>query len=44
MSNFHPLEVIGRGSETQLQLGDVFNYMTQGFKGVLLYHILIFVK
>ena len=24
MSNFHPLEVVGRGSETQLQVGDIF--------------------
>ena len=22
MSNFHPLEVVGRGSETQLQVGE----------------------
>ena len=24
MSNFHPLEVVGRSSETQLQVGDFF--------------------
>ena len=24
MSNFHPLEVVGRGSETQLQAGEIF--------------------
>ena len=26
MSNFHPLEVVGRGSETQLQVGENLNY------------------
>ena len=26
LSNFHPLEVVGRGSETQLQEGANFNY------------------
>ena len=26
MSNFHPLEVVCRGSETQLQVGEKFNY------------------
>ena len=25
MSNFHPLEVVGRGSETQLQVGNNLN-------------------
>ena len=24
--NFHPLEVVGRGSETQLQVGEKLNY------------------
>ena len=24
MSNFHPLEVVGRGSETQLQVDEFF--------------------
>ena len=24
VSNFHPLEVVGRGSETQLQVGENF--------------------
>ena len=28
MSNFHPLEVVGRGSETQLQVGENSNYLT----------------
>ena len=26
ISNFHPLEVVGRGSETQLQVGENLNY------------------
>ena len=25
MSNFHPLDVVDRGSETQLQVGENFN-------------------
>ena len=25
--NFHPLEVVGRGSETQLQAGENLNYL-----------------
>ena len=25
MSNFHPLEVVGRGRETQLQVGEIKN-------------------
>ena len=29
MSNFHPLEVLGRASETQLQVGENFNHMIQ---------------
>ena len=31
MSNFHRVEVVGRGSETQLQLGENSNYLTQRF-------------
>ena len=27
MSNFHKLEVVGRGSETQLQVGENSNYL-----------------
>ena len=27
MSNFHPLEIVGRGSETQLQAGENLNYL-----------------
>ena len=32
MINFHLLEVVGRGSETQLQVGENFNYWIQPFK------------
>ena len=28
ISNFHPLEVVDRGSETQLQVGEELNKMT----------------
>ena len=28
MRNFHPLEVVGRGSETQLQVGENLNKIT----------------
>ena len=28
MSNFHPLEVVGRGSETQHQVGENFKQIT----------------
>ena len=34
MCNFHALEVVGRGSETQLQVGgnlNYLNYLTQRF-------------
>ena len=33
MSNFQPLEVVGRGSETQLQVGENLNNLTQRGKG-----------
>ena len=29
MSNFHPLEVVGRGSEPQLQVGENLDKITQ---------------
>ena len=29
MSNFHPLEIVGRGSETQPQVGEKFNKIAQ---------------
>ena len=31
MSNFHPLEVVGRRSKTQLQVGENLNYLIQLF-------------
>ena len=31
-SNFYPLEVVGRGSETQLQVGKKLNFITWRFK------------
>ena len=33
MSNFQPLEVVGRGSETQLQVSENLNKLTQQDKG-----------
>ena len=33
MSNFHPLEVVDRGSETQLQVGENLNYLILRIKG-----------
>ena len=33
MSNFQPLEVVDRGSETQLQVGENLNKLTQREKG-----------
>ena len=33
MSNFQPPEVVGRGSETQLQVGENLNKITQHDKG-----------
>ena len=29
MGNFHPLEVVGRGSETQLQVDENLNFTTK---------------
>ena len=31
--HFHPLEFMARGSETQPQVGENLNYLTQQFKG-----------
>ena len=31
MGHCHPLEVVGRGSETQLQVGEKFIYLIQRF-------------
>ena len=33
MSNFHPLEVMVRGSETQLKVGENLYFIIQRFKG-----------
>ena len=33
MSDFHPLEVVGRGSETQLQVSENINKITEQVKG-----------
>ena len=32
MRNFHPLEVVGRGSKTQLQVGGNLKYLFLRFK------------
>ena len=31
MSNFHPLEIVDRGSETQVQKGENLNYLISVF-------------
>ena len=33
MSSFHSLEVVDRGSETQLQVGEKLKYLILRFKG-----------
>ena len=33
MRNFHALEVMGRGSETQLQVYETFNYLIERSNG-----------
>ena len=33
ISYFQQLEVVGRGSEIQLQVGETLNYLIQRFKG-----------
>ena len=35
MTDLHPLEVVARGSETQLQVGENLNYLIQRFKAKL---------
>ena len=32
MSNFHPLEIVGRGSETQLQVGENLNKLISALR------------
>ena len=39
MSNFHPLEVMGRGSETQLQVGENFKKDNLAGKWLSQFHI-----
>ena len=36
--NFHPLKVVGRGSETQLQLGKKLNDLIYRFEGKIFEH------
>ena len=36
MCNFHPLGVVGRGSETQLQVGENLNYLIKRFNSLRL--------
>ena len=33
MSNFHPFEVVGRGSDSQLQMGERLNKIIERIKG-----------
>ena len=37
MSNFQPLEVVGRGSETKLQVVENLNKLTQQDKGQIFF-------
>ena len=37
MNNFHALAVVGRGSETQLQVGENLNYIIWRFKAMTSY-------
>ena len=39
MSNFHPLEVVNRGSETQLQLGGNKKTKTDVNENSTIYHL-----
>ena len=39
MNNCHPLEVVGRGSKTQLQVGEILNDVTQRFRVNLIYSL-----
>ena len=40
MSNFHPLEVVVRGSETQFQVGGNLNFSIQRLKGYYVHALL----
>ena len=39
MSNFHPLEVVGPSSETQLQVGENYHYSIWLFKSSYMYYL-----
>ena len=43
MSNFHPVEIVGRGSETQLQVGEIVLFNV-AFKGLINCITSIFLK
>ena len=38
MGNFHSLEILGRGSETQFQVSGILNYLIQCFNGYPPFH------
>ena len=38
MSDCHPLEVVGRGSETQLQVGEILNYLRIANITIIFFH------
>ena len=40
MSNFLPVDAVGRGSETQLQLGEKLSYLIWRFKGLVFWSFL----
>ena len=42
LRNFHPLEVVGRASETQLQVGKKLNKITERVKGYSVRYYLSF--
>ena len=44
MINCQPLEVVGRGSETQLQVSEHLNYLFQWFNPCPLNNLLIFLR
>ena len=42
MSNFQPLEVVGRGSETQLQVAENLNKLTQQNQSQVIFHVVLY--
>ena len=42
-SNFHPVKVVGRGSETQLQVGEKLNYLFSALRVNAMYINFMFV-